>query len=164
MSTTRRSVKKTWITPHSYLGGWTIQCIGYQFYGPFVSLFGNKYILVVVDYVSKWVEAIALPNNEWRSVVQFLKRHIFARFGTPSTIISDAGSHFCNEWFSVALNKYEVKHKIATPYHPKQVIKLRCQIEKLREFKPRQKTVTLPTGLRIFMMQYGHIVRLTRHR
>mgnify|MGYP002331801880 CR=1 FL=1 len=45
-----------------------------DFIGPFVSSFGNKYILVAVDYVSKWVEAIALPNNEGKSVVQILKR------------------------------------------------------------------------------------------
>ncbi|XP_049410599.1 uncharacterized mitochondrial protein AtMg00750-like [Solanum stenotomum] len=44
-----------------------------DFMGPFVNSFGNKYILVVIDYVSKWVEAVALPNNEGRNVVQFLK-------------------------------------------------------------------------------------------
>ncbi|XP_049387620.1 uncharacterized mitochondrial protein AtMg00860-like [Solanum stenotomum] len=69
-------------------------------------------------YASKWVEAIALPNNEGKSVVQFLKCYIFARFGTPSEIISDGGSHFCNKWFSTSLSMYGVKHKVATPYHP----------------------------------------------
>ncbi|XP_015163826.1 uncharacterized protein [Solanum tuberosum] len=69
-------------------------------------------------YVSKWVEAVALPNNEGKSVVQFLKRYIFVRFGTPPAIISDGGSHFCNKWFSAALSKYRVKHKVATRYHP----------------------------------------------
>ncbi|XP_049365817.1 uncharacterized protein LOC125830680 [Solanum verrucosum] len=87
---------------------------GIDFMGPFVSSFGNKYILVAIDYVSKLVEAVALPNNEGKSVVQFLKRYIFARFGTPRAIISDGGSHFCNKWFSAALNKYGVKHKVAT--------------------------------------------------
>ncbi|XP_049378079.1 uncharacterized protein LOC125842819 [Solanum stenotomum] len=91
---------------------------GIDFMGPFVSSFGNKYILVAVDYVSKWVEAVALPNNERKSVVQFLKRYIFARLGTPRAIISDGGSLFCNKWFSTVLSKYGVKHKVATPYHP----------------------------------------------
>ncbi|XP_015164084.1 uncharacterized protein [Solanum tuberosum] len=91
---------------------------GIDFMGPFVSSFGNKYILVAVDYVCKWVEAVALPNNEGKSVVQFLKCYIFARFGTPRAIISDRGSHFCNKWFSAALSKYGVKHKVATLYHP----------------------------------------------
>lgn len=57
---------------------------------------GNTYILVVMDYVSKWVEVVALPNNKARSVVAFLKKNIFTRFGTPRAIISDGGSDFCN--------------------------------------------------------------------
>ncbi|XP_015163290.1 uncharacterized protein [Solanum tuberosum] len=64
-------------------------------------------------------QAIALPNNEGKNIVQFLKRYIFARFGTSRAIISDGGSHFCNRWLSMALSKYGVKHKVATPYHPK---------------------------------------------
>ncbi|XP_047253645.1 uncharacterized protein LOC124887768 [Capsicum annuum] len=51
---------------------------GIDFIGPFMSSFGKKYILVVVDYVSKWVEAIALPNNEARSVTAFLRMNIFS--------------------------------------------------------------------------------------
>ena len=63
---------------------------------PFVSSHGMKYIIVTVDYVSKWVEAIALANNEGKSVTTFLNKNIFSRFGTPRAIISDGGSHFCN--------------------------------------------------------------------
>ena len=59
-----------------------------------------------------------LPNNEGRSVVQFLKRYVFARFGTPRAIISDGGSHFCNRAFETLLTKYGVRHKVSTPYHP----------------------------------------------
>ncbi|XP_070014784.1 uncharacterized protein [Nicotiana sylvestris] len=73
--------------------------------GPFVSSCGNTYILVVVDYVSKWVEPVAFPNNEARSVVAFLKKNIFTRFGTPMAIISDGGSHFCNKAFDTLLSK-----------------------------------------------------------
>ena len=50
---------------------------------PFVSSHGMKYIQVVIDYVSKWVEVIALANNEGKSVTAFLKKNIFSRFGTP---------------------------------------------------------------------------------
>lgn len=86
--------------------------------GPFVSSYGNRYILVVVDYVSKWVEAVVLPNNEGTSVVQLLKRYIFTRLGTPRAIISDVGSHFCNRLFASLLRKYGSKHKVGTPYNP----------------------------------------------
>ncbi len=51
---------------------------GIDFMGPFVSLFDIKYILVPVDYVSQWVEAIALPNNKARSVTAFLRKNIFS--------------------------------------------------------------------------------------
>ena len=77
-----------------------------------------KYILVAVDYVSKWVEAISLANNEGKSVTTFLKRNIFSRFGTPRAIISDGGSHFCNRFFKGLLEKYGGRHNVATPYHP----------------------------------------------
>lgn len=91
---------------------------GIDFMGPFVSSCGNTYILVAVDYVSKWVEAIALPNNEAKSVVTFLKKNIFTRFGTLRAIISDGGSHFCNKAFNTLVGKYGVTHKVTTPYHP----------------------------------------------
>ncbi|GJS23082.1 reverse transcriptase domain-containing protein [Tanacetum coccineum] len=63
---------------------------GIDFMGPFPSSRGNKYILVAVDYFSKWVEAKSLPTNDARVVVKFLK-FLFARFGTPRAIISDPG-------------------------------------------------------------------------
>ncbi|GJT97183.1 reverse transcriptase domain-containing protein [Tanacetum coccineum] len=59
---------------------------GIDFMGPFSSSNGNKYILVAVAYLSKWVEAKALPINNARVVVKFLKS-LFARFGTPRAII-----------------------------------------------------------------------------
>ncbi|XP_070050060.1 uncharacterized protein [Nicotiana tomentosiformis] len=76
------------------------------------------YILVAVNYVSKWVEANSLPNNEARSVTSFLKKNIFTRFGTPRAILSDGGSHFCNKAFDGFLKTYGVKHKVAILYHP----------------------------------------------
>ncbi|GJV84179.1 reverse transcriptase domain-containing protein [Tanacetum coccineum] len=85
--------------------------------GPFPSLRGNKYILVAVDYLSKWVEAKALPTNFARVVVKFLKS-LFARFGTPRAIISDRGTYFCNDQLSNVMSKYGVTHRIATTYHP----------------------------------------------
>ncbi|XP_070025965.1 uncharacterized protein [Nicotiana sylvestris] len=93
---------------------------GIDFMGPFVISCGNTYILVTVDYVSKWVEAVAFPNNEVRSVVAFLKKNIFTRFGTPRAIISYGGSHFCNKDFDTLLTNDGVTHKVTTPYHPQE--------------------------------------------
>ena len=91
---------------------------GIDFMGPFMSSHGMKYILVSVDYVSKWVEAIVLANNEGKSVTAFLKKNIVSRFGTPRAIISNGCSHFCNRLFKGLLEKYGVRHNVATPFHP----------------------------------------------
>ncbi|GJV49306.1 reverse transcriptase domain-containing protein [Tanacetum coccineum] len=90
---------------------------GIDFMRPFPSSRGNRYILVAVDYVSKWVEAKALPTNDARVVVKFLKQ-LFPRFGTLRAIISDRWMHFCNDQFSKVLQKYDVTHRLSTSYHP----------------------------------------------
>ena len=86
--------------------------------GHFPPSFRNLYILVAVDYVSKWIEAAALPTNDAKVVVRFLQKNIFTRFGTPRAIISDEGTHFCNRLFDGLLAKYGVRHKLPTAYHP----------------------------------------------
>ncbi|GJX66716.1 reverse transcriptase domain-containing protein [Tanacetum coccineum] len=95
---------------------YVMKCDAY-FMGPFPDSMGNKYILVAVDYVSKWAEAQALPTNDARVVVKFLKG-LFARFGVPKALISDRGTHFCNSQHEKALLRYGVTHRISTPYHP----------------------------------------------
>nr|GFA70973.1 reverse transcriptase domain-containing protein [Tanacetum cinerariifolium] len=85
--------------------------------GPFPSSKGNKYILVAVDYLSKWVEAKALPTYDARVVVKILKS-LFSRFGIPRAIISDRGTHFCNDQLTRVMIKYRVTHHLATAYHP----------------------------------------------
>ncbi|GJZ50044.1 reverse transcriptase domain-containing protein [Tanacetum coccineum] len=90
---------------------------GIDFMGPFMSSHGNKYILIAVDYLSKWVEAKALPTYDAIVVVKFLKS-LFARFGTPRAIISNHGTHFCNDQFAKVMSKYGVTHRLATAYHP----------------------------------------------
>ncbi|XP_038981148.1 uncharacterized protein LOC120110398 [Phoenix dactylifera] len=91
---------------------------GIDFMGPFPPFFGYEYILVGVEYVSKWVEAVACKTNDHKPVLKFLKENIFSRFGMPKVIISDGGKHFCNKPFETLLKKYGVTHKVATPYHP----------------------------------------------
>ncbi|GJQ95733.1 reverse transcriptase domain-containing protein [Tanacetum coccineum] len=91
--------------------------VGLDFMGPFPDSKGNKYILVAVDYVSKWVEAQALPTNDAHVVEIFLKG-LFARFEVPKALISDRGTHFCNSQLEKALLRYGVTHRISTAYHP----------------------------------------------
>ncbi|GKA03339.1 reverse transcriptase domain-containing protein [Tanacetum coccineum] len=63
------------------------------------------------------VKAKVLPTNDARVVVKFLKS-LFARFGTPRAIISDRGTHFCNDQFAKVMLKYRVTHRLSTAYHP----------------------------------------------
>ena len=73
---------------------------------------------MVVDYVSKWVEVVATPKNDAKTVVKFLKKDIFSRFGVPKVLISDSSSHFCNVQLQKVLGHYNVMHKVTSPYHP----------------------------------------------
>ena len=93
---------------------------GIDFMGPFPSSFGNQFILVAVDYVSKWVEVVPTKTNDNKVVVKFLKENIFSRFETPRAIISDNGSHFCNRVFETLMRKYSINHKFVGPkaFHP----------------------------------------------
>ena len=88
--------------------------------GPFVSSHGVKYILVAVDYVSKWAEAIAFSNNEGKSVIAFLKKVSFPDLAHLGTLLlmEGGGLKFFNKLFKGILEKYGVCHNVATPYHP----------------------------------------------
>nr|GEW16098.1 reverse transcriptase domain-containing protein [Tanacetum cinerariifolium] len=89
--------------------------------GPIGGHYGANYtakkVFDSVNYLLKWVEAKALPTNDARVVVKFLKSSFF-RFGTPKAIISDRGTHFCNDQFSRVMSKYGVTHHLSIPYHP----------------------------------------------
>ena len=86
--------------------------------GPFSSSFDNIYILLAVDYVSKWVEASACPRNDASTVVGFIERNNLSRFRAPRTIISDEGSHFSNKIFEKLMSRYRIRHVIGLAYHP----------------------------------------------
>ena len=116
---------------------------GIDFMGPFPPSDRKEYILVAVDYVSKWVEAIPTRTNDHREVLRFITRCIFARYGCPRAIISDGGSHFNNLHFRALLKKYRVHHRITTPYHSQ----ANGQVEvSNREVKTILKKIIHPDG------------------
>nr|XP_009782838.1 PREDICTED: uncharacterized protein LOC104231524 [Nicotiana sylvestris] len=92
---------------------WEINCMG-----PFPLYRRNKYILLAVDYMSKWVETITLTTNDAKVVAAFVKKNIFSRFGTPRALISDEVAHFCNRFLNNLLAKYGIRHRVSTKYHP----------------------------------------------
>ncbi|RDX79159.1 pol, partial [Mucuna pruriens] len=91
---------------------------GIDFIGPFPVSNAYSNILLVVDYVSRWVEAITTKTNDAKVVVDFLKSNIFCWFGVLKVLISDQGSHFYNRAMSSLLHKYGVVYRVATAYQP----------------------------------------------
>ncbi|GJT25534.1 reverse transcriptase domain-containing protein [Tanacetum coccineum] len=143
---------------------------GLDFMGPFPESRGNKYILVAVDYVSKWVEFQALPTNDARIVVKFL-RSLFARFGVPKALISDRGTHFCNSQLEKALQRYGVTHKLSTSYHPQsngQTKVTNRAIKRILErsvgYNPKGWTKKLNDALWAFRMAYKTLTECTPFR
>ncbi|XP_074270854.1 uncharacterized protein LOC141594760 [Silene latifolia] len=91
---------------------------GIDYQGPFPSSFGNEYILVAVDYVSKWVEAIPTKTCDAKEVIKLLQKVIFPRFGVPRVLISDRGTHFGERALEALLKKYGVQQRKSLAYHP----------------------------------------------
>nr|GFA60197.1 hypothetical protein [Tanacetum cinerariifolium] len=98
-----------------------IDILNASYSGPTGGHYGANYtakkVFYSVDYLSKWVEAKALPTKDARVVVKFLKS-LFSQFGTPKAIINDRGTHFCNDQFARVMSKYGVTHRLSTAYHP----------------------------------------------
>lgn len=71
-------------------------CWGVNFVDPFCSSFSNEYIIIAIEFVSKWVEVVVVQKDDTKIVIKFLKKNIFPRFGVLHVSISDMGTYFCN--------------------------------------------------------------------
>jgi len=91
---------------------------GVDFMGPFPVSKQCEYILVAMDYVSKWVETLPCVAADSRSSKRMFQETIFPRFGILRVVISIGGSHFINKTFRKCLSELGVDHRVATPYHP----------------------------------------------
>jgi transposase InsO family protein len=79
---------------------------------------GNKYILVVADYFTKWTESFAMPNIEAKTVAKILVEEVISRFGIPKIIHSDQGSQFESKLFMEMCDLLQIQKTRTTPYHP----------------------------------------------
>ena len=78
----------------------------------------KAYILVCTDYMTKWVEDVALMKANDQAVIDFLYKKIFTHFGVPKEIIIDGGPRFVSHKFEALIQKYHIHHRITSPYHP----------------------------------------------
>jgi transposase InsO family protein len=91
---------------------------GIDFMGPFKNSHRFEHILVMVDYVSKCVEAMPCRKASIEESIAMIKSMIFPRFGTPRILISDGGTHFTGKNFKKCLSKLGIEHRVSTAYHP----------------------------------------------
>ncbi|XP_070040599.1 uncharacterized protein [Nicotiana tomentosiformis] len=117
--------------------------------GPFVSSCGNTYILVAVDYVSKWVEAIALPNNEVRSVMAFLKKNIFTRFVTTPYHPQASGL--------VEVSKWEIKSILSKTVNANKTDWSKKLDDALWDY---QNALKIPIGMSTYQLVFGKAFHL----
>ena len=82
------------------------------------SAVGHHYIIVAVDYFTKWVEAMPTYNNDAKTTMLFLFNHIIARFGVPKSIVTDHGTHFCNAMMAELTSMLHLDHEHSSPYYP----------------------------------------------
>jgi transposase InsO family protein len=83
------------------------------------SVVGHVYIIVAMDYFTKWVEAMPTFDNIEKTTVLFIFNHIITRFGVPQAIVTNHGSHFHNLTMSEHIDKLGLRHENSTPYYPK---------------------------------------------
>ncbi|RDY07735.1 pol, partial [Mucuna pruriens] len=110
---------------------------------------GYSYILLIVDYVSRWVEARAIRTNDAKVVVHFLKSNILCRFGVPRAFISD--------------QKYGVLHRIVTPYHPQTNGQAEVFSRKIKKIllKMVNPTYRMPLGMSPYWIVFGKACHLS---
>ena len=93
--------------------------IGIDIKGPLlITLKGNRYIVVAMDYFSKWPEARAIPNCKAETVAKFIYEDIITRHGVPQELLSDRGTSFINKVIEELCENYQMKHRLTSPYRP----------------------------------------------
>jgi hypothetical protein len=96
-----------------------LERIGIDIVGPLPeTVKGNKYMVVAIEYLTKWVEVRALDRATAENVANFIHEEIICRFGAPKVIMTDQGSHFKNQMVDKLCNNYKIEHRLSSPYHP----------------------------------------------
>ena len=106
---------------------------------PFPPFFVFTYIILAMDYVSKWLEVKSTRNDDVKIIIYFVKFHIFCKFGVLKAIISDQGTHFCNTQMKTLIKKYGVLHKVSTLYQPQTNGQAKISNKELKQILKKKK-------------------------
>ena len=110
----RQNNQKRTIPPTDIFERWGVDIVGSL---P-ITKEGNRYIIVAMNYFSRWPEARPLKTANADTVATFLYEEIICRFGAPRVLQNDRGTHFVNELIQRLTKKFKVKHSLSSPYHP----------------------------------------------
>ena len=139
--------------------------------GPFPSSFGNLYILLAVDYVSKYVEAIACPRNDASTMAGLIHINILSRFGAPRKIINDEGNHFANKVIEKLMSRYEIIHVMGLAYHPQSNRQteisnkeIKKNMEKTVNTSRKDWSIKLDDALRAYRTTYKTPIRMSLYK
>ena len=118
---------------------------------------GHGYIIVVVDYFTKWDEAMPTYVEDGKTAALFLFNHIIARFGVPQSIVTDHGSHLRNQMMEELSSKLGFCHENSTSYYPQ----ANGQVEAINKFLKTMLRwmveIINPTGTTLFSLLFGLI-------
>src|SRR6266487_1432804 len=132
--------------------------IGIDFVGPLPrTQRGKKYIIVAMDYLTKWLEARAVSEATAEVTAQFIYEQIICQHGCPQIILSDRGTHFNNNVIKRLMEKFKINHLLSTSYHPQ----TNGLVERFnRTLFAYRTTKHSTTKIELFFLVYGRSARL----
>ncbi|ROL43699.1 Retrovirus-related Pol polyprotein from transposon 412 [Anabarilius grahami] len=134
------------------------------------SVRGKRYMLVIIDRFSRWVEAEPLADQGAKTVIRFLTREVIPRFGIPSQISSDNGSAFIQRTVKTVIQQLRIKQRLGCIYHPSSqgIVErvngtLKTKLNKICADTKLNWVDALPLALMSYRMQTNRVTNLTPH-
>jgi transposase InsO family protein len=119
---------------------------------------------VVVDYVSKWVEAMPCKATDAKNSKKMFEEIIFPRFGAQRMVISDGGTHFTDKNFHNYLSKHGIRHNVTTTYHPQTSDQAEISNKQIKNILQKMVNEWGLHGRIDYLMHYGLTERPIKHR
>jgi len=118
---------------------------------------GHHFILVVIDYFTKWVEAASYTNVTKQVVVRFIKNHIICRYGVPKRIITDNGTNLNNKMMKELCDDFKIEHHNSSPYRPQMNVAVEAANKNIKKIVQKM-VVTYKDCMRFYHLLYMDIV------